>query len=341
MLALARRCRIERAADGSFDLHTFSCAGQAGGSGSVINCSSVMFATGRMPNTRGIGLEVGAGQAGGRVACMAGWLAEVFFAAATATLVVLHHPCSPSRPLLPPLLPACPPSLPFCLAGRGGAAAREEPGGQGGPVLTHQRELLPRQAAVSIWTSLSCCLSCPPRLTVPTSQHHHAPSPLLACCASAQHLGHPCACTDRMNLPTFPLTAHCPSPPSLPPQPTHTHAAPQVPSIWAIGDCTDRMNLTPVALMEGKALVATLFGGQPTVPDYDNVSARVGVGVCAWGGAWGCLGRVWDGNVRACACVCAWGGAWGCLGCVWGVFASWAGMENDDNVSVSERRGAW
>ena len=44
-----------------------------------------------------------------------------------------------------------------------------------------------------------------------------------------------------------------------------------MPSIWAIGDCTDRMNLTPVALMEGKALVATLFGGKPTVPAYDNV----------------------------------------------------------------------
>jgi glutathione reductase (NADPH) len=45
-----------------------------------------------------------------------------------------------------------------------------------------------------------------------------------------------------------------------------------VPSIWAIGDVTDRVNLTPVALMEGKALAATLFGGVPTKPDYQNVS---------------------------------------------------------------------
>ena len=30
----------------------------------------------------------------------------------------------------------------------------------------------------------------------------------------------------------------------------------------------------PVALMEGKALVATLFGGKSTVPDYENVRAR-------------------------------------------------------------------
>lgn len=44
------------------------------------------------------------------------------------------------------------------------------------------------------------------------------------------------------------------------------------PSIWAIGDVTDRVNLTPVALMEGRALAKTLFGGQPTKPDYDNVS---------------------------------------------------------------------
>lgn len=44
-----------------------------------------------------------------------------------------------------------------------------------------------------------------------------------------------------------------------------------VPSIWAIGDVTDRMNLTPVALMEGKALAATMFGNNPTAPNYENV----------------------------------------------------------------------
>lgn len=48
-----------------------------------------------------------------------------------------------------------------------------------------------------------------------------------------------------------------------------------VPSIWAIGDVTDRMNLTPVALMEGKALAATLFGNKPSVPDYDNIPTAV------------------------------------------------------------------
>lgn len=44
-----------------------------------------------------------------------------------------------------------------------------------------------------------------------------------------------------------------------------------VPSIWAIGDVTNRMNLTPVAIMEGKAFASTAFGGKPVVPEYDNV----------------------------------------------------------------------
>ena len=37
-----------------------------------------------------------------------------------------------------------------------------------------------------------------------------------------------------------------------------------VPSIWAVGDVTDRVNLTPVALMEGGALAKTLFQNEPT-----------------------------------------------------------------------------
>jgi glutathione reductase (NADPH) len=41
-----------------------------------------------------------------------------------------------------------------------------------------------------------------------------------------------------------------------------------VPSIWAVGDVTDRLNLTPVALMEGGALAKTLFQNEPTKPDY-------------------------------------------------------------------------
>lgn len=42
-----------------------------------------------------------------------------------------------------------------------------------------------------------------------------------------------------------------------------------VPSIWAVGDVTNRVNLTPVALMEGMALAATIAKDQPTKPDYE------------------------------------------------------------------------
>ncbi len=45
--------------------------------------------------------------------------------------------------------------------------------------------------------------------------------------------------------------------------------------VFAIGDVTDRMNLTPVALGEARALVATLYLGKPTAMDYDNVPTAV------------------------------------------------------------------
>lgn len=48
-----------------------------------------------------------------------------------------------------------------------------------------------------------------------------------------------------------------------------------VPSIWAVGDVTDRINLTPVALMEGGALAKTLFANEPTKPDYSAVPSAV------------------------------------------------------------------
>ncbi|XP_033145571.1 glutathione reductase, chloroplastic isoform X2 [Brassica rapa] len=48
-----------------------------------------------------------------------------------------------------------------------------------------------------------------------------------------------------------------------------------VPSIWAVGDVTDRINLTPVALMEGGALAKTLFQNEPTKPDHRAVPCAV------------------------------------------------------------------
>ena len=46
------------------------------------------------------------------------------------------------------------------------------------------------------------------------------------------------------------------------------------PHIYAMGDVTDRMNLTPVATAEGHALADTLFGSNPrTVPLWNVPSA--------------------------------------------------------------------
>ena len=37
-----------------------------------------------------------------------------------------------------------------------------------------------------------------------------------------------------------------------------------VPNIYAVGDVTNRVNLTPVAIREGQAFAETVFGGRPT-----------------------------------------------------------------------------
>jgi glutathione reductase (NADPH) len=48
-----------------------------------------------------------------------------------------------------------------------------------------------------------------------------------------------------------------------------------VPSIYAVGDVTDRINLTPVAIREGRAVALTLFGGIPTPVDHRDVPTAV------------------------------------------------------------------
>ncbi|CAN6441093.1 unnamed protein product [Victoria cruziana] len=48
-----------------------------------------------------------------------------------------------------------------------------------------------------------------------------------------------------------------------------------VDSIWAVGDVTNRMNLTPVALMEGSAFAKTVFGNKPSKPDYSAAPSAV------------------------------------------------------------------
>ncbi|GAB5438370.1 glutathione-disulfide reductase [Falsiruegeria mediterranea] len=53
------------------------------------------------------------------------------------------------------------------------------------------------------------------------------------------------------------------------------HSQTGVPSIYAIGDVTDRVNLTPVAIREGMAFVETVFKGNPTSPDHDLIPTAI------------------------------------------------------------------
>jgi glutathione reductase (NADPH) len=46
-------------------------------------------------------------------------------------------------------------------------------------------------------------------------------------------------------------------------------------NIYAVGDCTDRINLTPVAINEGRAFADTHFGKKPRQMSYDNVATAV------------------------------------------------------------------
>jgi glutathione reductase (NADPH) len=48
-----------------------------------------------------------------------------------------------------------------------------------------------------------------------------------------------------------------------------------VPSIYAVGDVTDRIALTPVAIREGQAFAQTVFGGKPTKADHELVASAV------------------------------------------------------------------
>ena len=48
-----------------------------------------------------------------------------------------------------------------------------------------------------------------------------------------------------------------------------------VPHIYAVGDVTDRIALTPVAIREGHAFADTVFGSRPTVADHVNVPTAV------------------------------------------------------------------
>jgi glutathione reductase (NADPH) len=47
------------------------------------------------------------------------------------------------------------------------------------------------------------------------------------------------------------------------------------PAIYAVGDVTNRVQLTPVAIREGQAFADTVFGGKPTTVDYHAIPSAV------------------------------------------------------------------
>lgn len=53
----------------------------------------------------------------------------------------------------------------------------------------------------------------------------------------------------------------------------YSHTAEE--NIYAVGDCTNKVNLTPVAINEGRALADTVFGGIPRVMSYENIPTAV------------------------------------------------------------------
>ena len=54
-----------------------------------------------------------------------------------------------------------------------------------------------------------------------------------------------------------------------------TYSRTSVPNIYAVGDVTNRINLTPVAIREGHVFADTVYGGKPTEVDHTNVPTAV------------------------------------------------------------------
>jgi glutathione reductase (NADPH) len=57
--------------------------------------------------------------------------------------------------------------------------------------------------------------------------------------------------------------------------PVDDYSRTNVPSVYAVGDVTNRIALTPVALMEGHRLADTLFGGKDRPVDHEYVASTV------------------------------------------------------------------
>jgi glutathione reductase (NADPH) len=57
--------------------------------------------------------------------------------------------------------------------------------------------------------------------------------------------------------------------------PVDEHSRTTCESIYAVGDVTDRVQLTPVAIREGQAFADSVFGGKPHTVNYDFVPSAV------------------------------------------------------------------
>jgi glutathione reductase (NADPH) len=57
--------------------------------------------------------------------------------------------------------------------------------------------------------------------------------------------------------------------------PVNEYSQTEVPSIYAVGDVTNRVNLTPVAIREGHAFADTVFGKKPTMVNHGLVPTAV------------------------------------------------------------------
>jgi glutathione reductase (NADPH) len=57
--------------------------------------------------------------------------------------------------------------------------------------------------------------------------------------------------------------------------PVDAYSQTAVPSVFAVGDVTGRVNLTPVAIREGHAFADTVFGARPTAFDHELVASAI------------------------------------------------------------------
>jgi glutathione reductase (NADPH) len=80
--------------------------------------------------------------------------------------------------------------------------------------------------------------------------------------------------------------------------PVDSYSQTLIPSIYAVGDVTNRANLTPIAIREGHAFADTVFGDRPTIVDHDLIptavfsTPEIGVIGCSEAAAWSRYGDI-------------------------------------------------